>query len=162
MPLLCHLHQLQRHGLEFRGELSVAELGLENVDELIHFRHPLHYDLRVELVGRTVLVNGCLQMMLDCECARCLKPFQEELCLKQWSIQLPLEGQEQVPIQRDSVDLTPLIREDAVLALPQHPLCRPDCVGLTRQSSGGTQEVLGGQSCGDQSSAWAELSRLKL
>jgi uncharacterized protein len=162
MPLFCPLHQLQQHSLDFRGELTAAELELEDADDLIHFRHPLRYDLRVELIGRTILVNGCLQVALDCECARCLSAFQEELSLEEWSVVLPLEGQDKVPVQHDSVDLTPCIREDILLALPQHPLCRPDCTGLTHKSLGRVTEVLGGQSSEDASSAWAKLNKLKL
>jgi uncharacterized protein len=67
-----------------------------------------------------------------------------------------------VPVQHDSVDLTPFVREDTLLALPRHPLCQPDCIGLPHTSRGRTQEVLGGQSSEDRSSAWAELNKLKL
>ena len=53
-----------------------------------------------------------------------------------WSIgpvTLPLEGEEEVPVINDCVDLTPYMREDILLAFPQHPLCEPDCGGLQAQ-----------------------------
>jgi len=162
MSLLCHLHQLQRQTLGLRGEQSAAELGLLDFDELIHFRKPLHYDLRVELINRSVLVQGRLQMDVDCECARCLRAFQWRLCLAPWSAILTLEGEDSVPIRHDSVDLTPFVREDILLALPQHPLCQPECTGLTRRSKGKAQPALGGPSAEALSSAWAELNKLKL
>jgi uncharacterized protein len=162
MPLLCYLHQLQQHGLDLNGVLSVAELELDSLDELIHFRYPLEYDLHVELVGRSILVKGNLKVLLDCECARCLSPFQKELHLPDWSVLLPLEGQDRVPVRHDSVDLAPFIREDTLLALPQHPLCKPDCLGLTYEPGGGGQEVLGDNSCEGLPSTWVKLSRLRL
>jgi uncharacterized protein len=162
MSLLCHLHQLQRQTLDLRGERSAADLGLGDVDELIHFRQPLYYDLRVELINRSLLVQGRLQMDLDCECARCLSPFPWRLCLEPWSALLPLEGDDRVRVCHDSVDLTPLVREDILLALPQHPMCQPECAGLIHQSIGKAQLTAGGPSAEALSTAWAELNKLKL
>jgi uncharacterized protein len=73
---------------------------------------------------------------------------------------LPLEGEECVPVVNDCADLTPYVREDMLLELPRHPLCRPDCRGLEKTKTGRAK------SAGDKNelspSAWAELDKLKL
>ena len=49
-----------------------------------------------------------------------------------WIADLPLVGEEKVAVDNDCVDLTPYLREDILLAFPQHPLCEPDCRGLPK------------------------------
>ena len=69
----------------------------------------------------------------------------------------PLAGDEKVPVNNDCVDLTPLVREDMLIEFPQHPLCKRDCGGLKKnraQTTGGKDQ--------SESSAWAELDKLKL
>ena len=35
MPLLCNIHELEKNSLNLRGELSIAELELDELDEQI-------------------------------------------------------------------------------------------------------------------------------
>jgi len=160
MPLTFNLRQLEGKNLLLKGELPSAELDLEGLDELIHCRSPLTYELEVEKLERAILIMGELGLMLECECARCLKAFPHPLTIERWACHLPLEGEEQARILNDCVDLTPYLREDIVLALPQHPLCKTECRGLA-----GPQPELGKGGEGESqaiSSAWAELNKLKL
>ena len=144
-----------------RGALPAAELDLEGIDELIQLRSPLEYDLAIERHERSILVQGALRLTLGCECARCLRAFEYQLDLSPWALLLPLEGEDKVSIVNDCVDLTPFLREDIVLAFPQHPLCEPECRGLLSGPQTGARQSNGAAS-GDSSSAWAELSKLKL
>jgi uncharacterized metal-binding protein YceD (DUF177 family) len=64
-------------------------------------------------------------------------------------------------INNDCVDLTPYVREDILLAFPQHPLCDPECGGLPDASAGKTSDVGGKGKTEAVSSAWAELNKLK-
>ena len=159
MPLLINLRHLEKKPLELRGELAATELELDGIDELIHVTQPLKHDLVAQLLGRDVLVQGRLQLGLQCECARCLKPFVKQLELEHWAAHLPLEGEDQVVIKNDCVDLTPFLREDILLQFPQHPLCEPECRGLQQQAppAGG-----GVEQSANSASAWAALDKLKL
>ena len=160
MPLLCHLHQLEKESISLHAELSVAELQLDEVDELIRVVAPITCDLHAQLLDRSILVKGYIQLKLECECARCLKSFQKRLELADWTCLLSLEGEEKVEISGDCVDLTPWAREDILLALPQHPLCGPECPGLALAPQNAVKQAVGDR---DQSpSAWAELNKLKL
>ncbi len=88
--------------------------------------------------------RGQLQLTLECECVRCLRPFQNHLVLKRWACHLPLLGEEKVLVVDDCVDLTPWLREDILLAYPQHPLCEPKCSGLLKKQTGQMKTPVGG------------------
>ncbi|MBI2926581.1 MAG: DUF177 domain-containing protein [Verrucomicrobia bacterium] len=162
MPILFNLRHLERKALTLAGELPIAELDVEGFDELIHPRNALRYDLHVEQLGDSVLVQGSLELALDCECVRCLRAFRLPLTLGDWTCLLPLTGAEQVPRVNDCVDLTPWVREDILLAFPQHPLCHPECRGLPAARGANRQPASGARSGDEGSSAWAELNKLKL
>jgi len=159
MPLLFNLRHIEENSLSLKGQLPPADLELESLDNMIHVNEPLSYDLEAQKLDDAILVRGNLSLELDCECVRCLKPFRQKLPLEHWACHLPLLGEDKVEIINDSVDLTPYIREDIVLAFPQHPLCKPTCRGLvgTLKKKGKT---VGAEA--PAASAWAALDKLKL
>jgi uncharacterized metal-binding protein YceD (DUF177 family) len=73
MPLKINLRLLEEKDLRLQGKLAAPELELDEDDELVRARQPLHYDLTARRVGKDILVAGHLEMALDCECARCLR-----------------------------------------------------------------------------------------
>ncbi len=161
MALLINLRHLDEDNLALKGEIPVTELDLEDVDELIKLEKPLKYKLEAQKLENSVLVQGKLDLTLDCECSRCLKPFKYRLELDDWACLLALEGEEKVSVTNDSVDLTPSIREDILLGFPQHPLCKPECSGLPKKVIGKTKKTGDTVQTQDASSAWSELNKLK-
>jgi uncharacterized protein len=161
MPLLVNLRHLEKHEIRLQGQMSAAELDMESVDELIRVARPLNYDLEAQKMDNGLLARGRLELTLECECARCLKPFQYRLELPDWAAHLPLEGEEKTPVTNDCVDLTPFIREDILLEFPQHPLCSAECRGLPEKPPGKTNQTGSAGQVKDVSSAWAELNKLK-
>jgi uncharacterized protein len=160
MSLRLNLLELQKEPQDLVGELPPAELALDIQDDLLHFDYPLEYDLHAEHMGDAVLVQGTLRLPVDCECARCLKPFKQEVLLEDWAAHLPLEGGDKVSQNSDWVDLTPQFREDIVLALPQHPVCGAGCGGMKSPPPAARNPAGSGDS--GSSEAWAALDRLKL
>ena len=160
MSLTVNLRHLENRNLNLRGELSVAELDLDPRDEMIRVNQPLLYDLEIEMLDDSLLVQGSLELKLECHCVRCLKPFVFDLVLDPWTLYLPLEGEDAVPIKNDCVDLTPGVREDILLGFPQHPLCKPDCGGLKPGSVGKARRTAGKEE--SKPSTWSELNKLKL
>ena len=139
-----------------KGELPVEELDFGLRDEMVQARKPLHYDLQVETVANGLLVQGKLDLTLDCQCVRCLKPLAHRVELRHWTLQLPLEGEEKVSVDNDCVDLTPFVREDMLLEFPQHPACQPECAGLKKNRRGNAEKA-------EMSpSAWKELDKLDI
>jgi uncharacterized metal-binding protein YceD (DUF177 family) len=160
MPIKFNIRHLEENDLTLQGELSAAELALEHHDELVRAIKPLKYDLTAQKMGNDILVQGRLELLLDCECSRCLKPVEHMIELPDWAVHLPLEGPEKASVNNDCVDLTPYIREDILLELPQHPLCGSNCAGLPKGSVGIAKKPKGaGQT--EASSAWSELNKLK-
>ena len=160
MPLTFNLRELEHKTLRLRGELTGAELGIDALDELVHVARPLEYDLEVQQLDLAVLARGRLRLVLNCECARCLRPFELSLDLPDWAVHLPLAGDEAVSVTSDCVDLTPYLREDIVLAFPQHPMCEKECGGLKGPPRKPAEAA--GRPSQSATSAWAELNKLKL
>lgn len=158
MSAKINLRHIEAKPVRLDGSLNAEELELESADEIVHPAGPLSYELSAEKIDKAILVRGDLLMPLRCECARCLKPFDQPLALHDWACHLSLEGEDAVKVDNDVIDLTPYIREDILLAFPQHPLCEPECKGLPNPWKS-TVETPGGNSSG---SAWAELNKLKL
>jgi uncharacterized protein len=161
MPLIVNLRHLEAHDLRLQGRLPAAELDIETRDETIGVAQPLDYDLEVQALEGGLLVRGRLRLTLQCQCVRCLKPFQRELVLDPWTCHLPFQGEEAVPVVSDCVDLTPRVREDILLEFPQHPLCDPECRGLPKTSVGKAKQASGPGQEQTSSPAWAELNKLK-
>jgi uncharacterized metal-binding protein YceD (DUF177 family) len=161
MALLINLRHLEAHAVRLQGLLSVAELDIDSVDEVIQLQQPLEYDLEVENLEGGLLVQGRLHMSLNCECVRCLKKFEYHLDLADWKAHMPLEGEDSVAVINDCVDLTAAVREDILLAFPQHPLCDPGCRGLPRMRAGQTAGESKPGKNDAEASVWVELNKLK-
>src|SRR5262245_5996327 len=161
MPLTFNLRHLEKKDLRLTGELPPGDLDAEGLDELITIKEPIQYDLGLERLSNSVLVHGRLAVVLECECVRCLKRFQKTVRLDPWNADLPLTGEERVAVDNDCVDLTPFIREDILLAFPQHPLCQSDCSGLPNAPQKLAQHGSGAHPSGTGPSPWAELNKLK-
>jgi len=162
MSLAVNLRHLEAHNVTLTGKLSVRELDIDPCDEVIQVRHPLEHNLEVQKVDDGLLVRGHLRLVLECQCVRCLKPFQHRLELANWACHLPLEGEDCVAVVNDSVDLTPYVREDILLEFPRHPLCNPGCRGLPKTFIGNSRNTSSTGKAEAGSSAWAELNKLKL
>ena len=161
MAVTVNLRHLEAHSVKLDGELSVEELDLDIRDEMLQAKQPLKYAVEVERVEQSLLLNGRLSLLLDCQCVRCLEPFQYNLILAPWTGHVPLEGEDAAPIINDCVDLTPYMREDILLEFPRHPLCDPGCQGLQPKQAGKKKKA-GSAKTDGSSSAWSALNKLKL
>jgi len=87
-------------------------------------------DLEIEVVGDDLVVDGRLGMVTRVPCRRCLEDVDEEaeVVVREIFESDPTDG-ETWPITDERIDLEPVVREAALLALPLVPLCRDDCVG---------------------------------
>jgi len=92
MPLVLNLRHLELQNVHLQGELPVEELDLDTHDEMIQAHKPLKYDLEAQKIEEGLLVQGQLSLTLECQCVRCLKPFEFELNLDNWVAHLPLQG----------------------------------------------------------------------
>jgi len=102
------------HPLDLKGEISAEILGLNPV----HARalEPIQVDLQVQKDEENFLVTGWAQTPLSLQCGRCVEWFP-------WPVRARVEHLFEAP-HPNSIDLTPLLREDILLELPLNAVCR--------------------------------------
>ncbi len=113
------------------------EIGLhEPVPEValpscrVELGSPLDVDLLLETVSGGISATGRITGRWNGECRRCLEPVVGDLDVEvaETFEERFTEG-ETYPIDGDTIDLEPMIRELAILGLPINPVCRDDCAG---------------------------------
>lgn len=119
------------------------EADIEVLYEEIRLLRPLTGRVHLLRTDAGILVQGRVYTEVEMLCSRCLAPLALPL-----EVTLEEEFRPSVPIGSDRViaesvedpalvidgqhvlDLWELIRQQLLLAVPMHPLCRPDCAGL--------------------------------
>ena len=91
---------------------------------------PVDIQLQLESAVSGLEVTGSLEAGWRGSCRRCLEPIEQTVQqeLREMFSTAPAD-EETYPIQDGEVDLTPMVRDCLVLALPIAPLCSEDCVG---------------------------------
>ncbi len=119
-----HLKQIPAEGIHLEGKEETDILEVE--ENQVKALGPVEYSLDIGVSESGLFVTGQIGVDVGLECVSCLKRFIFPLRVEDFAAQLELTGPE-------LVDLTPLIREDILLALPVHPHCDWDrktkCVG---------------------------------
>ncbi len=166
---LLPVHDLiDRPGASRPLDLELAapdDIDLPLVEEV----GPLRLQGVAEAVVEGVLVRGVLSGTLTAACARCLTavtvPVSAEV------VELfsdPADADDPADVEagyelRDGViDLDTLLRDALLPALPQAPLCRPDCKGLCPTC--GVDRNVADCECADVSAdpRWSALEALRL
>lgn len=102
-------------------------------------------DVLLESVVEGVLVSGTALAPVEGECSRCLDPisgeeieveFTELFAYPDSATEQTTDPDEISRLVDNLVDLEPVVRDAAVLALPSVPLCTPDCAGLCPDCGG--------------------------
>ena len=114
-----------------RRELAATLVlpDLEAGDRSIVDGH-LTVDAVVESVMEGVVAAGTVSGVTRAPCRRCVDPVDEpfEAEFREIFERYPTEGETWL-LDDDRIDLTPMLRELALLSLPLAPLCRDDCEG---------------------------------
>lgn len=130
-PFVISLKQVQQEPVSLSGEMEASAFEFETRDTMIRVASPLKYAFEAAWTGKGLLVSGYLQMKLRCTCVRCLEEFDFLISLPSWQAYAELGGDEGVPFDGENIDLTPLIRDELVFALPWHPVCSETCTGMS-------------------------------
>jgi DUF177 domain-containing protein len=102
---------------------------------------PVPVDFRYYRVGSDLFFSGHFDGEVTGTCARCLAAYPFHLREDFTFVLKPARdvtgdrelGEEDVSLsfyEGDEIDLSPLVREAMILALPTRPICRDDCRGL--------------------------------
>jgi len=150
------VRRLGKEPASFRWEEPAATLGL---DAEPAFQHPISIEVSARKVGARVLLNGSAGGLIRLECCRCLETFEQTV-----SADVAVEYREGTPphrredVIRDDepdaswyehpfVDPVEDLRQILLVAVPDYPVCRPDCLGLCPQCGANLNMV----PCGHQS-----------
>ncbi|GAB76587.1 YceD family protein [Austwickia chelonae] len=101
----------------------------------------LEIDARLESVLEGVLVSGTVESVARGACVRCLETmslpvqarFQELFAYADRAThhhEVGDDDEDQYVLEKDLLDLQPVLRDAVVLQLPFQPVCRTDCPGL--------------------------------
>jgi len=143
-----HLKQIPPQGLHLKGEEDCPIQELES--EGVRCTGPLYYDIEVGVAGGGLWANGSLSQLVELRCVSCLEKFVHEIRVPAFAVHTDLHGPE-------TIDLTPLMREDVLLNLPAHPHCDRDgdrvCKG---------KQVETAERDAKRKADWSALDKLKL
>lgn len=110
-----HLLQIPPEGLHLEGEEDRDILELP-ADDPVQPAGMVRYALDVGQNADGVWATGTAGVDLHVQCVRCLEPFVYPVEVDDVALQVERPTTE-------TVDLTPLLREDILLALPAYPRC---------------------------------------
>jgi uncharacterized protein len=110
------------------------------------FTAPLHVDMVHVRSGDDLLFSGNMYSELIGQCGRCLEEYPLTLA-REFSLVLspghPLDREQELTVDElsagfydsseEEIDLSMLVHEETLLALPSRPLCREECRGLCSQ-----------------------------
>ncbi len=148
--LRIHIGSIAEKGLHLNEQVAAARLPLLNTvsrEDAWRFDQPIHVRIQATLSGETVLINGTVATRAHTRCSRCLDPFDLTVesaftatAVPQLpaptatetteEIELVADDMEVIVYSGDSVDLSPEIAQQIVMALPFNPLCKKACKGL--------------------------------
>lgn len=91
--------------------------------------------VQVTRIQKGLFVEGAVESRLRLECVRCLEAFAFPITLRpEETFRLPgadpRPGAPYAVSEDGKLDLAPLLRELAWIAVPMKPLCDPNCKGL--------------------------------
>lgn len=123
----------------YRLAPELTESGVQEADE----QPELSGRVRLILTGDGILVQGDLSTEIILPCSRCLEPVVVPIDVELEEVFTPtidiITGQTIKPEEDDRalwidehhiLDLSEVLRQDVLVAVPMHPVCREDCRGL--------------------------------
>ena len=133
--------KLKEIGVRFSHVYQVGELLLGEKDA--QMAGPAEVQGTIDRRGNEVELRGSLRAKIDVPCGRCLQPvavavnteFQERFTpAVSWRAEPQHELSEEdlnlSVFDGEAIELNDLVREEILLAMPGHVLCREDCKGL--------------------------------
>lgn len=146
MPKLSRLRFNVGHLLEANlGTTTTTALDYPTIqisDDLT--LSPLQGEIHFTRTSDGIYISGELGSQVEAECVRCLMTFQQPITITLDEVfyhppHLADNGEYTVN-DTGNIDLGPLMREVAILALPMQPICKPNCQGLCMECGSNLNE----------------------
>ena len=114
------VNRIPDEGLKEHATYDPAALDMERDD--VRFVRPFTVDAFITKADTELIVDVEIRCPVQLVCARCLEEFDSAVTAKAlftYNVE-----------SADVVDITEDVRQEAILAYPMVPVCRPDCKGL--------------------------------
>lgn len=135
------LDRLEQEGGRFSRTYKPGELSLD--DDQVVLVGPAEVSGRIRRDDKEVELSGELRAKIETACDRCLQPVKLSLGAEfserfvpavSWRDEEQHELQEEdlnlAVFDGEAIELDDLVREEILLAVPAHVLCREECKGL--------------------------------
>jgi uncharacterized protein len=156
-PFQIDPRHLPPEGRQLSGVLPPAFFALAE-DDPVRPESPLKYELVVLRDGEDLVLTGRLEAEFSLECGRCLERFRQRVVLDPFTEEIPIE-------KEGTTDLTEVVREDILLALPNFPRCEDGNVDLRDCPAEGRFEAASpaaaDETPGADKGVWDALDQLK-
>ncbi len=131
--------------LDDRAEASLSFAEVIESDTEVPFPQPVEGRVTFHRAGDVTWLRGQVSTAVTLVCARCTRPFPHRLVGTfregyRLGAGVGEEGAERaegrgggpvvLPLTVPQLDVTEVVRQHLVMAVPMAPLCRPDCRGL--------------------------------
>jgi uncharacterized protein len=135
------LVKLAEQGGKFSRAYQPTDIALDDGD--VRLGEPAEVHGRIKRQGGEVELRGELRATIEVPCARCLKslrlPVSAEF-VERFVPSVSWRGEEEHELHEEdlnlsvfdgeAIDLDDLVREEILLAIPDHVLCSEECKGL--------------------------------
>jgi uncharacterized protein len=149
-PFLLNTYELPRRA----GELKEYQLDIETVTRIgvpliaVQEGDVIEVDVRLESVTEGILLSAEIYAVAQGECIRCLDPVEVVIDRKIQELyryeptnekgrrkrredeDIDLDGEEELQMEGDLMNLEIPIIDAIILTLPVNPLCSQECLGL--------------------------------
>jgi len=135
------VNKIPEEGIEIHSIENAESLHISPSDLILS--DDVHIDAMIRREGDSFFVDGTIKTVLSLTCSRCASDFlypvdtffhcrEEPVESASKEIELYLRDSD-MDIDHyvgDEVEINTLFREQIILSVPMHPLCKPDCLGL--------------------------------
>jgi uncharacterized protein len=124
-----------------QGEVPAADLEFDSAE--IKVLGKILVDVTAERQAREVRIRGSFQVDVELRCSRCLEPVRFPVVARfdqfyESNAEHPLEGEIELQerdteiafFSGDFIEVSDIVREQILLALPMKPICQESCKGL--------------------------------
>lgn len=158
-PFRIELKNLPGEGKDISGTVPASFFKLEP-DDTIQAKGPLTFDLHVERDENDLIITGEVDALFELECGRCLQKFAYQAHSTDFLSDQPIEPED------STIDLTEVIRDDILVALPSYPRCEDGNVEPRACPAEGRFETEADDADGEEpasqpAAVWEVLDQLK-
>jgi uncharacterized protein len=149
--------QLVRGAIGQRREYELNE-DLSTLDGELRLVEPLTGAIQLTRTSQGILVTGRCETAVELTCDRCLETFVQGITVELEEEFYPSVDPGETPLdevseedredealridEHHTLDLSEVMRQNLLLVVPVHPICRPDCQGLCPQCGESRNEGL--------------------